>query len=123
MGSTINGQALFDSGPQRFTLRPLGKLSLPPLTLDALQHTTVVVGNLELRIEQTGRLIGTDDDDLWDQIELIQSRAETSLTGTLVLPSGRMFTGMTLLRMKPLEGFRRGRVVSMSYEADYIRFG
>jgi len=123
MTSTINGQSLFDSGPHRFTLRTVGKLFLPPLTLDALQHTTVVVDDLELRIEQHGRLIGADDDDLWDQIELIQQRAESSLTGDLVLPSGRSFPSMTLLRMKPFEPFQRGRVVSVGYQADYIRFG
>ena len=123
MGSTIDGQALFDSGPQRFAIRPVGKLFLPPLALDALKHTTVVVGDLELRVEQTGRLVGVDDDALWDQIDLIQDRAESSLSGTLVLPSGRSFTSMTLLRMKPLEAFRHGRVVSVAYQADYIRFG
>lgn len=121
MGSTISGQALFDSGPQRFVIKPVGKLFLPPLALDALQNTTVVIGNLELWVVQTGRLVGTDDDDLWDQIDLIQQRAGAALNGTLVIPSGRSFTGMTLLRMKPEGAIEHGRGVSLAYRADYIR--
>ncbi len=123
MGSTISGQALFDSGPQRFAIKPVGSLFLPPLTLDDLQHTTVVVEDLELRVVQTGRLIGADDDDLWDQIELIQDRAEAVLTGALVLPSGKILASMSLLRMKPTGPIEHGRTVSMAYEVDYIRFG
>lgn len=121
MGSTIAGQALFDSGPQRFVVKPVGKLYLPPLTLDALQDSTVVIGDLELWIVQTGRLVGTDDDDLWDQIDLIRQRAEAALNGTLVIPSGESFTDMTLLRMKPEGPIEHGRAVSMAYRADYIR--
>ena len=121
MGSTIAGQALFDSGPQRFVTKPLGKLFLPPLTLDALQSTTVVIANLETWVVQTGRLVGTDDDDLWDQVELIQLRAEAQLTGTLVIPSGREWASMSLLRFKPEGPVEHGRTVSLAYRTDYIR--
>jgi len=43
------------------------------------------------------------------------------LTGTLVLPNGRSFTGMSLLRFKPESAFDRGRTVSVAYRVDYIR--
>lgn len=121
MSSTIAGQTLFGSGPERFVVKPVGKLFLPPLALDQLQSTTVVVTNLELWIVQTGRLIGTDDDDLWDQIDTITAQAQASLTGTLVIPTGRSWNTMTLLRMKPEGPIDHGREVSMPYRADYIR--
>jgi hypothetical protein len=121
MASSIAGLTLFSSGPERFVARPVGMLFLPPLALDALQFTTQIIAPLELRIEQTGRLIGADDDDLWDQVESIRAQASAQLTGTLVLPSGRTFTNMTLLRMKPEGPIERGRRVSLAYSADYVR--
>jgi hypothetical protein len=121
MASSIAGMILFASGPERFVVRPVGTLFLPPLALDALQFTTQVIAPLELRIEQTGRLVGDDGDDLWDQVESIRTQAEAQLTGTLVLPSGRTFSNMTLLRMEPEGPIERGRKVSLSYSADYIR--
>ncbi len=121
MGSTIAGQALFDSGPQRFVVRSVGKLYVPPLTLDDLQDSTVVLADLELQVIQTGRLVGTDDDDLWDQVELIRDRAESALNGTLVFPSGRSWTDMTLLRMRPEGPVEHGRTVSLAYRAEYFR--
>jgi len=58
---------------------------------------------------------------LWDQIDAIRAPAEAALTGTLVLPNGRSFTGMSLLRFKPESAFDRGRTVSVAYRVDYIR--
>lgn len=121
MASSIAGQTLFGSGPERFVARSVGTLFLPPLALDALQTTTQPIADLELWIMQTGRLVGTDEDDLWDQVEAIRAQAEVPLTGSLVLPSGRTFSSMTLLRMRPEGPVEHGRRVSMAYRADYIR--
>ena len=121
MPSTIAGQTLFGSGPERFVVKPVGKLFLPPLALDALQTSTVVIANLEVWVVQTGRLVADDDAGLWSQVDLIEQRARAALTGTLVLPTGRSWTGMTLLRMRPEGQVDHGRRVSLSYRADYIR--
>jgi hypothetical protein len=121
--STIAGQTLFDSGPERFVVRSVGTLFLPPLALDALQITTTPLTALEVWIIQTGRLTAPTDTALWDQVELIRQRAEAQLTGTLVLPTGRQFMDMTLLRLAPESPVEHGRVVSLGYRADYIRLG
>lgn len=121
MPSSIDGQTLFDSGPERFVVKPVGSLFVPPLSINEVQTTTTIFGDLELWIVQTGRLVGDDDDGLWDQIDAIRAQAEAALTGTLALPNGRSFTGMSLLRFKPESAFDRGRVVSVAYRVDYIR--
>jgi len=121
MSSTIAGQSLFGSGPERFVVRPVGTLFLPPLALDALQVTTTPLTALEVWVVQTGRLTAATDAALWDQVELIRQRAEERLTGTLVLPTGRSFADMTLLRLAPESGVEHGRMVSLAYRADYIR--
>jgi len=119
--STIAGQALFNSGPHRFVIKPVGMLIVPPLTFDPIQTTTNVIVPLELSIMQTGRLIGADEADLWAQVELIRTQAEAQLTGTLVDNNAIQWTGMTLLRFAPEDRADRGRAVSLAYRADYIR--
>jgi len=121
MPSSIDGQTLFGSGPERFVVTPVGSLFVPPLSINEVQTSTTIFGDLELWIVQTGRLIADDDDGLWDQIDAIRAPAEAALTGTLVLPNGRSFTGMSLLRFKPESAFDRGRTVSVAYRVDYIR--
>lgn len=120
--STIAGQSLFNSGPHRFIVRTVGRLWVPPLTLDALQDlTTVYTANLEVAIKQTGRLTGTSVADLWSQVETIRARCEAKLNGTLVDNNGQSWTNMTLLTFRPADRVDRGRIVSLTYTADYIR--
>ncbi len=121
MGSTFAGLSLFDSGPHRFAPRTMGRLWLPPLAVDALQETTLVLDvPRELMIAQTGRLIADDDAGLWGQVDVIRGHAEAALTGTLVEASGRAWAGVTLLGFSPAEQVDRGRRVSLSYSAVYI---
>ena len=119
--SSIAGQSLFESGPQRFRAPQVGSLFVPPLTVDPFQTTINVVGPIEVRIVQTGRLIGDDDDDLYDQIETIRGHAEAQLTGVLIDNNGNSWTDMTLLKFTPGERVDRGRVVSVAYKVDYAR--
>jgi len=121
MGSTIAGQALFDSGPHRFVTRSLGTLFVPPLFFDPVQVTTDVITPLELSIEQRGRLVGPGEAGLWSQVEAIRAAAEAQLNGDLVDNHGRVWVNMTFLRFRPADRVDRGRVVSLAYEADYIR--
>jgi hypothetical protein len=119
--SSIAGQSLFESGPQRFAVRRVGTLFVPPLTVDAFQTTINVVGPIELRVVQTGRLLAPDDDDLFDQIEDIRAQCEAQLTGVLIDNNGNSWTDMTLLAFTPGEKVDRGRVVSVGYRVDYAR--
>lgn len=119
--SSIAGQQLFESGPHRFVVRAVGRVFLPPFALDFLQETTFVAGPLELWVRQTGRLVAQDGPTLWELVELIRARAESALHGTLITNDGRSWSGMTLLRFRPEERVDRGRLVSLAYDADYIR--
>ncbi len=119
--STIAGQALFNSGPHRFILKPLGTLFVPPLVFDPIQTTTELVGPLELAIIQTGRLIAPTEADLWAQVDLIRVRAEARLKGTLIDNNNISWLNMTLLRFVPEDRVDRGRAISLAYRADYIR--
>ncbi|RMH26183.1 MAG: hypothetical protein D6693_07690 [Planctomycetota bacterium] len=119
--STIAGQALFNSGPHRFIIKPVGMLFVPPLTFDPIQTTTDVITPLEFAVIQTGRLIGASEADLWAQVDLIRLRAEARLTGDLVDNASNTWAGMTLLRFAPEDRADRGRAISLAYRADYIR--
>lgn len=120
--STIAGQSLFNSGPHRFALKKVGKLWVPPLRVDVLQDLIVVFSaNLQVQIEQAGRLIGANEADLWTQVETIRARCESQLTGALVDNNGRTWSSMTLLTFRPEERVDRGRVISLAYRADYAR--
>jgi len=122
MASTFGGMSLFNSGPHRFVERSAGRVYLPPLQFDDLTDVTVVFPSpLELAVEQRGRLIGADESDLWAQIDAIRAETDAARTGTLVDNSGRSRADMTLLRFRPSDRIDRGRVVSVAYEAVYIR--
>lgn len=119
--STIAGQGLFNSGPHRFRLRPVGTLAVPPLVIDVVQTTTAILDQIEVALEQTGRLIDATPSGLWDQVEAIRQAAEARLNGVLIDETGRSWTDMTLLRFEMVGQLSRGRVVSVGYEALYVR--
>jgi hypothetical protein len=120
--SSLAGNSYFNSGPHRFTTRTLGSLVISPLAIDFLQTGHTVLGTLELVVVQTGRLIGTSWDDLWNQVNVIKSAAETRVFGTLIDNNGRLWTSMTIVRFRPEDQVDTGRVVSLGYRVDYIRF-
>lgn len=119
--STIAGQGLFNSGPHRFRLRPVGTLAVPPLVIDTVQTTTAILDQIEVALEQTGRLIDATPSGLWDQVAAIRSAAEARLNGVLIDETGRSWPDMTLLRFAMVGQLSRGRVVSVGYEAVYVR--
>lgn len=119
--SSIAGQTLFNSGPHRFIIKPVGMLFVPPLVFDPIQITTNVITPLELAIIQTGRLVGTTEQDLWNQVAAIQTQAEAQLTGALITNNAITWTNMTLLRIAPDDRVDRGRAISLAYTAIYIR--
>jgi len=119
--SSIAGQTLFNSGPHRFIIKPVGMLFVPPLVFDPIQITTNVITPLELAIIQTGRLVGTTEQDLWNQVNTIKTQAEAQLTGALITNNAITWTNMTLLRIAPDDRVDRGRAISLAYTAIYIR--
>jgi hypothetical protein len=121
MSSSIAGQTLFNSGPHRFYVKPVGMLFVPPLFFDPLQTTINVIVPLQLSIIQTGRLIGTSEQDLWSQFSAIQLAAEAQLNGVLIDNNNISWLDMTLLRFASEDRVDRGRVISLAYTATYVR--
>lgn len=124
MASTIAGLGLFNSGPHRFTMGDAGRLVvgvLRPPSYDT--HSTDYGTTLELRILQKGRLIADTTAALWALVDTIRTNVELPRNGTLIDHHGRSWTNMTLIRFTPAGPVDRGRVVSVAYEVEYLRYG
>lgn len=122
MASTFAGLSLFNSGPHRFTMQPRGRLVAGPLRAPSYTTISFDLDTLELGILQTGRLIASTESALWTLIDAIVTQAELPRTGTLVDHSGRNWPNLTLISFAPTGPINRGRIVSISYEARYLRF-
>ncbi len=123
MASSFAGLTLFASGPHRFRMDRVGRLVRGPFATALEIPVSTDEGVLELRIFQQGRLVATTDGALRALVETIRSHAEAGLTGTLIDHHAGAYPGMTLVRFEPGSRVDRGRVVSMRYEAMYLRFG
>lgn len=119
--SSIAGQTLFNSGPHRFIIKPIGMLFVPPLVFDPIQINTNVITPLEFAIIQTGRLIAPSERDLWTLINDIKAKAEAQLTGILITTKNTSWSNMTFLRFASDDRVDRGRTISLAYTAIYIR--
>ena len=123
MASTFAGKSLFNSGPHRFAIRRVGRLTRGPFATPLDLPYTTDEGVRELAIFHRGRLVATTNLSLWSKIDLIQTEAEAITVGTLIDHQGRSWSDMTLIRFEPSAWIDRGRVFTMTYEALYLRFG
>lgn len=123
MASTFAGFSLFDSGPHRFIVGRIGRLTRAPFSTPTEDPFTTDEAARELAILQTGRLVASTNAALWALVDAIKSHAELPRTGTLVDHHGRSWTGMTLYRFDPADRIDRGREYSLSYRAVYLKFG
>jgi hypothetical protein len=123
MGSTFGGVAYFNSGPHRFVVRRLGRLVQGPFETALDLPYSTDRGPAEVAVVQTGRLVAATNAALWTLIDAIQARAELLTTGTLVDHHGRSWTTMRMIRFAPADRIDRGRVFSLRYRVDYLRFG
>ncbi len=123
MPSSFKGLDLFGSGPHRFSERPRGQTLARELSLGNPTNGTRYLGPLEVAVEVTGRLIGADDDDVWDLRDDIAAQLlNPPAPGTLVDHHGRTWTDMSFVLFEPADRTDRGRVVSLSYRALFIDF-
>lgn len=123
MGSTFGGASYFNSGPHRFIVKRLGRLVQGPFQTALDLPYSTDRGPAEVAVVQTGRLTATTNAALWALIDAIQTRAENTLAGTLVDHHGRQWSNMRLIAFKPDDRIDRGRVYSVAYQVDYLRFG
>lgn len=123
MASTFGGVAYFNSGPHRFVVRRLGRLVQGPFGTPLDLPYSTDRGPAELAIVQTGRLIAASNAALWTLIDAVQARAESTLAGTLVDHHGRSWANLRMIAFRPDDRIDRGRVFSIRYRVDYLRFG
>jgi hypothetical protein len=123
MASTFGGVAYFNSGPHRFIVRRLGRLVQGPFATELDLPYSTDRGPAEVSIVQTGRLTASTNAALWTLIDAIQTKAESTQTGTLIDHYNRQWTNMRLIRFQADDRIDRGRVFSVRYRAEYLRFG
>ena len=121
MASSFGSLTLFNSGPHRFTVGRLGRLTRGPFVGSNQNPWTTDEGPRELIIFQTGRLVAADDSAMWALVDGIRAEAESTGTRTLTDHHGRIWTGMQMILFDMDEQFDRGRVVSLAYEVRYLR--
>lgn len=123
MASTFGGVGYFNSGPHRFIVGRLGRLVQGPFQTPLDLPYSTDRGPAELRIIQTGRLVASTNAGLWTLIDAIQTRAEGTQAGTLVDHHGRQWMNLRMISFRPDAQIDRGRVYSVRYQVDYLRFG
>ncbi|MDX2116302.1 MAG: hypothetical protein SFZ24_11885 [Planctomycetota bacterium] len=123
MASTFAGLALFNSGPHRFVIRSAGRLVRAPFQTPLELPFTINEAVRELWIVQRGRLIAPTNAELMTLMDAVQARAELGQFGTLVDHHGKQWTSMTMLSFDPDDRIDRGRVCSVRYRVEYLRFG
>lgn len=124
MSSTFGGVSYFSSGPERFGMGRRGELTRGPfVNPNAFPVSSAYATDIELVINQTGRLVNATAAGLWADVDAIAARAENFTSGTLVDTFGRSYTNMFMLRFTPAEAVDVGREVSMAYSVFYLRFG
>lgn len=123
MGSTFGGVAHFNSGPHRFVVKRLGRLVQGPFQTALDLPYSTDRGPAEVAVVQTGRLTAATNAALWTLIDSIHAKAESGTTATLIDHHGRQWTNMQMISFKMEDRIDRGRVYSVRYKVDYLRFG
>lgn len=123
MASTFGGVAYFNSGPHRFVEKRLGRLVQGPFQTALDLPYSTDRGPAEMAVAQTGRLMAATNAALWTLIDAIQAKAESSTSGTLIDHHGRQWTNMRMISFRMDDRIDRGRVLSVRYKVDYLRFG
>jgi hypothetical protein len=123
MASSFKAQNIFGSGPHRFRVMAEGELIVPNSRLNPLQPGSTPVGQLELTIEVTGRLVSTTEAGLWTIRDVITALlAHPPILGTLADHHARSWTNMSFVRFQTGDRTDRGRTVSIPYIATFMRF-
>lgn len=123
MASGFKSQNIFSSGPHRFRVLAEGELVVQNSRVNPLQPGSVAVGPLELAIEVTGRLVAATEPALWALRDTIAALlTDPPLVATLLDPNGHSWDNMSFTRFETGEQTDRGRMVSISYRATFVRF-
>lgn len=125
MASSYKGVDLFGSGPHRFGVRPRGVETVARwrVTGNPAHGGTLPIGDLELEVVVTGRLVAASEEDLWDLRGAVAGAASFSAgAGLLIDHGGREFADMWFLEYAESDRVDRGRVWSVGYTARFRDF-
>lgn len=126
MSGTFDGNALFSSGPARWAVRPRGIESQPRwrLTGNSTDSGTLPIGQVELEIVVTGRLVAATEAALWALREAVADAARfVDGPATLVDDRGRSFANMWFIDYTEADRVDAGRVWSMGFTASFRDYG
>ena len=125
MASTYKGLDLFGSGPHRFGVGVRG-LAIEPkwrVTGNSTDTGTVPLGDGELEITVTGRLVASTEAGLWALRDAVAALAVLSVgPGVLVDSRGHSFSGMWLIEFAESDRVDRCRDWSVGYTARFRDF-
>jgi hypothetical protein len=123
MPSSFKSLDLFGSGPHRFRVARQGQALSSELFQTPPAPGTHYLGLVELSVTIRGRLVAANEGDLWVLRDAIAAELlDPPAPGTLVDLHGRTWEDMSLVGFAPAERTDRGRVLSLAYEARFLRF-
>lgn len=124
MAITFDGAALFSSGPHRVSFGVRGQETQPlwrVLGSDTAPGNTAI-GDEEIEITVTGRLVAGTEAALWTLRQaVVSASAFSDGTATLVDHNGRTWLKMRLLEYTEGDRVDRGRDWSITYTARFAR--
>lgn len=125
MASSYKGVDLFGSGPHRFGVRARGVETVARwrVTGNSAHGGTLPIGQVELEVVVTGRLVAGSEEDLWELREAVAGAASFSAgSGVLIDHEGREFDDMWFIEYAESERVDRGRLWSIGYTARFRDF-
>jgi len=124
MPSSFNSLDLFGSGPHRFQEGRRGQVWLEPEQQAPAGDATELLGERELDVVVTGRLVGAGESALWALRDAITSElTDPPTSATLEDQSGRQWADMSFIDFRPADRVDRGRAFSLGYRALFRRLG
>jgi|ERR1043165_7783286 hypothetical protein len=123
MPSSFKSLDLFGSGPHRFAVARQGQALESELFQSPPNSGTRYLGPVELQVIVIGRLISSDEAGLWTLRDAITAQLlDPPSPGALVDLHGRSWADMSFVGFIAADRTDRGRQVSLSYEARFIKF-
>jgi hypothetical protein len=123
MPSSYKSLNLFGSGPHRFALARQGQALQSELFATPPGPGTRYLGLVELQVIVTGRLVAADEAGLWALRDaIIDEVVDPPAPGTLIDLHGREWEDMSFVGFIAADRTDRGRVVSIGYEAKFVKF-
>ncbi len=123
MPSSFKSLNLFGSGPHRFALARQGQALASELFSSPPNSGTRYLGPVELQVIVKGRLTAATETDLWTLRDAITAELlDPPSPGTLIDLHGRTWPDMSFIGFTAGDRTDRGRVVSLEYEARFVKF-